>query len=63
MLSLSFVPGLMTTMFFAKQSVYVLHFITLEGTSEKVPRGHGLHLTSSVSVPFLRTPQPTGHTV
>lgn len=62
-LSATLVPGLITTRFWARQSVYALHFITLEGTSEKVPRAHCLHRTSSVSVPFFRTPQPTGHTV
>ena len=62
-LSASLVPSLITTMFWLRQSVYALHLITLEGTSEKVPRAHCLHRTSSISVPFFRTPHPTGHTV
>lgn len=62
-LSASLVPGVTTTRLRLRQSVYALHFITLEGTSEKVPRAHCLHRTSSSSVPFFRTPHPTGHTV
>lgn len=43
------------TMFWLRQSVYALHLITLEGRRRRSPR-HTAYRTSSISVPFFRTP-------
>lgn len=56
-LSVSLVPDVSSP--WAWQIVWVRHFSELE--SEKVPLVHGLHTTSSVSLPRLLTLVPGGH--